>query len=224
MNSYDCVLVGVIKTWQDFRLVRDKQWYRIPQAQMPRGVKDDYLAFFLSGRDFKKQSGSIPYFARNRGYELHKRKDLIPAEPNHDRAENIYYKVQLGELQTKKLPIVNASKRRFAFIRTTWDRFNEARTIADLYSTDDYFVDRIYHALQSPRLPVERYWDAERPQTDHGAQLRIMCQTGEVIASPQQGEGTVYMNPDDEEDAILAKIRKAIADNDGPVMNSLSLD
>ena len=224
MYPEDRVLVGVVNTWRDFRFVRDRQWYRIPQHQMPRGIDDEYIAFFLSGSAFKNQSGSIAYFARRGGVELAYRRDLILWEPNHERADNVYYRVALGELQPKLPPITNPTKRPITFIRTTWDRFVKAKQIPDLYSTADYFVDRIYHALRSPQMSMDRFWDAERHQRGYAPQLRIMCQRGEVVASTEREPGAIYMDMAEDDDVILSKIRAAIAANDGPVMLNLPID
>lgn len=224
MYPEDRVLVGVINTKRDLKFARDAHWYRIPQGRMPRGISDEYLAFFLSGRVFKAQSGSIPYFARRQGVELARRKDLIPAQANHARAEDVYYKVNLGEMRQKSPPITNPTKRPVVFIHTTWDRFIKAEKIADLYSTADYFVDRIYHALQNRHTPVRRFWEAEREQTGLAPQVRILCQRGEVVASTEPEPGDIYLDRNRDEGEILRAIRAAIAANDGPVMTNLPMD
>ena len=85
------------------------------------------MLYFLSGKTFKEQSGGIAYFARLHGFELARRKDLLPNEEK--RADEIYYKIQFKQLIEKDPPIVNASKRSISFIRTTWDRFVSAKTL-----------------------------------------------------------------------------------------------
>src|SRR5690606_40228959 len=88
---------------------------------------------------------------------------------------------QLGELRPKVPPILNPTKRRVAFIFTTWDRFCAARTLADLYSEADQFVDRVFHALRQSGLKPERIWEASR-RGHAGAELRLACQSGMVVA------------------------------------------
>ena len=41
---------------------------------------------------------SIRWYAQVRGHELVTRRDLLPDEPDHPRAEQRYYKLQLGKL------------------------------------------------------------------------------------------------------------------------------
>lgn len=220
----DRVLVGVINRKRDLITLLNEHWYRIPQGRMPRGIQAEYMAFFLSGKVFKERSGGIHYFARRTGLELHYRRDLLPAEADHPRADQVYYQVQVGDVREKQPPILNPTRRPVSFIYTTWDRFASARQISDLYSTADYYVDRIYHALRSRGVPSDRYWEAERRETGQPPQLRILCQNGTVIASTEQQENAIFLDVEAEEDAILSKIRAEITSKGGPVMINLPLD
>ena len=147
MYADDRVLVGVVRRKKDFQIARQQKWYRIPQRQLPRGLNAEYLALFLSGKPFRERSGTIAYFARVTGMELARRRDLLPDETQ--RAGEIYYKVQFRELIPRDPPIANLPARSISFIRTTWDRFISAETVADLYSRADFYVDRVYHALRA---------------------------------------------------------------------------
>lgn len=224
MFPEDRVLVGVIKRKRDLNTARNAHWYRIPQNQMPRGIHAEYVAFFLSGKVFKEQSGGIHYFAHRAGLELAYRRDLLPDEPNHPRANQAYYKIQLDELVEKVPPVLNPSRRPISFIYTTWDRFVHAQEIKDLYSQADYFVDRIYHALHNRGIYASRMWDAEARVIGEAPQLRILCENGTVIASTQPGEGMFYMDDSQQEDSILAGIRAEIARQGGPVTINLPME
>lgn len=132
MYPEDRVLVGVINRRRDLIYARDEHWYRIPFARMKRGIDAEYIAFFLS-RAFKEHNGSICYYAERRGVELAYRRDLIPSEPDHPRANDVYYRVALGPLQEKLPPARNTNRHVISFIHTTWDRFCSARSISELY-------------------------------------------------------------------------------------------
>ncbi|MCY3779509.1 MAG: hypothetical protein OXG78_04290 [Chloroflexi bacterium] len=147
MYADDRVLIGVLRRKKDFQIACRQNWYRIPQRQLPRGLNAEYIALFLSGSPFGARSGTIAYFARITGLELARRRDLLPNEDR--RADEIYYKVQFRELIQRDPPIANLPARSISFIRTTWDRFIGAETISDLYSSADYYVDRVYHALRA---------------------------------------------------------------------------
>lgn len=221
----DRVLVGAITRKKDLINARDAGWYRVPQARLPRGVHAEYLAFFLNRRVSGESQSGIYYYARPSGVELVYRRDLLPDEANHPRAGEVYYKVQLRDWKPKNPPILNPSKRTFAFIYTTWDRFVHARQIKDLYSDADYFVDRIYHALRNDGYTMERTWDAERRYTGFGAQLRILCQQGVVVGSTDAlNDEDIFLDQAAREDALLAQIRMQVAQKGGPVMISIPVD
>jgi hypothetical protein len=221
MFPEDRVLVGVINRKRDLTTAQREGWYRIPRDRMPRGVNAEYVAFFLS-RAFKEQNGGIYYFAERRGLELAYRKDLLPKEVDHPRANEVYYKIQLGDLIEKAPPVLNATRRTITFVYTTWDRFVQARQIGDLYSQDDYFVDRIYHALRDNGVHAERTWQAE--YRGRAPQLRILCEKGTVNASTAEGEGQVYLDRNQTEDKLLAKILAEIASHDGPVLLPIPME
>jgi hypothetical protein len=225
MYPDDRVLVGAVTRKKDLKLARDRGWYRIPQAKMPRGVHSEYLAFFLNSLVAGKPDSGIYYFAEPAGVELAYRRDLLPDEADHPRANDVYYQVQLRNWHEKSPPVLNPTRRSVAFIYTTWDRFVRASEIKDLYSDADYFVDRIYHALRSDGLTgLERYWDAERKQTGVGAQIRVLCERGSFIASSEPFVGDIFLEDGAAEDAILAKIRAEIAKRGGPLMINIPID
>ncbi len=222
MLPEDSVLVGVINRKRDFTFARDQHWYRIPQARMPRGVTADYIAFFTSGKSFGARSGGIHYYAKNVGLELHYRHELIPDQPDHPRANETYYRVALGDLQRKEPPVTNPTNRPISFIYTTWDRFIGAETIADLFNPDDYYVDRIYYALQRRGLKADRSWSAERKSDQLAPGLHILCDNGtSVVASTRADGGVYFMDQAQDDDTILQAILAQIASNGGPATLSI---
>lgn len=221
MFAEDRVLVGVINRKRDLDTVLGEHWYRIPQKHMKRGVNAEYVAFFLS-KAFGERNGGIHYFAERKGVELVYRRDLLPKEPNHPRANEPYYKIQLGTIHPKVPPVLNPSHRSLSFIYTTWDRFVNATQIKDLYSTEDYFVDRIYHALRSAGIAPERSWTAEYRNAP--ARLRILCENGSVVASTQPEDGSMYLDNKHHEDELLAAIFAEIAKHGGPLMINIPFE
>jgi hypothetical protein len=227
------VLIGVINRKKDFIALRDQHWYRIPEGKAPKGLYAEVFAFFLSGSPFKEQSGGIHYYAYRRGMELVTRRDLFPDEADHPRADNRYHKIQLSPLQQKTPPILNRPRPyRFAFIYTTWDRFQSAIHIRDLYSQNDYFVDRIFHALRQGGIQPQRSWEAAYPSG--GASLRILCEYGEVVAGTNPDDDDAefiylradqYMsNPDAEIKHAIERIREQIKRHGGPRMVDIPVE
>jgi len=122
----------------------------------------------------------VHYYARCLGHELARRRDLLPDEPDHPRADKIYYKLQLGPMIKREPPIPSRRWRRVTFIHTTWDRFEAAEELNDLYAEGDEFVDRVYHALRDAGLPTERYYPVREANAVYVASLAVPCREGVV--------------------------------------------
>jgi hypothetical protein len=141
MYPEDTVLVVYVPRPEDFERIRQEGWYRIPQRHAPKTFLATYFAFYF-GRHFGEEKWAIHYYARRLGHELVSRRVLLPQEPDHPRADELYYKVQLGPLQSLKRPIPSLRWRRITFIQTTWDRFQDAREINDLLVEGGSYVER----------------------------------------------------------------------------------
>ena len=109
------------------------------------------------------------------------------------------------------------SKRTITFVHTTWDRFISAKTITDLYSKADYYVDRIYHALRNRDVRATPFWSTDYRDTGYPAQIRVICDNGkELVVSSEPKSGEMNLLDDAPEDEILQAILDRIARNDGP--------
>ena len=179
MHPEDRVLVAVMTSPQDLIFARDEGWYRIPERHAPKGIHADYVAFYF-GRAFAKKKWAIHYYCRNLGHELVLRRDLLPDEPDHPRAGERYYKVQLGPLEELDRPIISLHWRRVSFIHTTWDRFTDAEEINDLLLEGDPYVDRLFYALREVGLYPEHKGQVEEQGVAYQADLVIPCNEGVV--------------------------------------------
>lgn len=100
----DRVLVAIMNNAQDWQRVQTEGWYRLPAKHAPEGTPHfDWLAFYFT-RAFGSDKWAIHYYARIEGHELLPRRDLLPAEPDHKRAGDWYYKLQIGPIQHKLPP------------------------------------------------------------------------------------------------------------------------
>lgn len=147
MYPEDRVLVGVVNRKRDLRAALEDHWYRVPVDRFQRPFDFEVMGLFLA-RAFGERNGGVHYYARVLGVELARRRDLLPDESDHPRADRLYLKIALGQLAEKTPPIMNRRGRRLSFILTTWDRFQAADSITDLYRTGPPFVDRIFYALR----------------------------------------------------------------------------
>jgi hypothetical protein len=185
MYPEDRVLVALVPGPRDFKTIVEESWYRIPQIYAPKGLYAEYLAFYF-GRLFGAEKWAIHYFARNLGHELVTRRTLFPDEGDHPRADHLYYKIQLGDLQQLAEPIISLRWRRVTFIHTTWDRFQVARELNDLFVDGGEFVDRLYATLKERGVQAERGYEVHEPAPGYRAALVVPCRNGRVELHPNQ--------------------------------------
>ncbi len=182
MYPDDRVLVAVMNRPQDFEIARDRGWYRVPEKKAGRGAFFEYVAFYFTTA-FPEQKWAIHYYARNLGHELLTRRDLLPGERDHPRAGERYYKLQLGPLQKREPPISSLRWRRVTFIYTTWDRFQAAEEINDLYAEGGEFVDRLYHALRESGLGPERCYPVREAGVEYVVDLAVPCRDDVLVVN-----------------------------------------
>jgi hypothetical protein len=146
------VLVAVVNNREDLRRAASEGWYRIPQRRAPRRIGADYLAFYQTGafRDLP-EAHTVTYYAPIRRYQLLTRAELLPDEANHPRADDYYFRIEIGPLMRLDQPIPAARVRRLTFIHTTLEQLLSAQDVTELYNKEDLF-DRLWQALQSNRL------------------------------------------------------------------------
>jgi hypothetical protein len=179
MYPEDRVLVAYVPRPSDFDIIRRESWYRIPQRFAPKGLHAEVIAFYF-GSKFGEEKWAIHYYARATGHELARRRDLLPDEPDHPRAGDIYYKVQLGPLQKLAQPIVSLRWRRVTFIHTTWDRFQDATEINDLFIEGGPYVDRLYATLKERGIHAERDYRVAEEGPEYVVALSVPTRDGRV--------------------------------------------
>ena len=146
-DRYTAVLIGVLKTPLELRRAQEEGWYRIPVSGLPpRGSTARYIAFYQPA-SFGAEGGVVRYFAAIRTWEMLRRRDMLPEEPNHPRADALYYRLQLDTLQRLSPPIRCGRWRRFAFIVTHWERLQQARELRDLLH-GSLWQERLWGALR----------------------------------------------------------------------------
>jgi hypothetical protein len=132
-GSGERVLVAVVNNARDLEIARTRHWYRIPVNRAPKQVGADYLAFYLTGRFPPEQRHRVTYYAPIRAYRLARRVVLLPDEADHPRAQESYFKIEIGLLRELAQPVVSDKLRRITFISTTMAQLLNAREIRELW-------------------------------------------------------------------------------------------
>lgn len=126
------ILVAVVTEPRDLEIARLLGWYRIPLRHAPKVVSVDYLAFYQTGGFGAAHRWQVEMIAPVRGHEMATRAELLRDEPDHPRAQEEYYKIQLGPLQPLPYPIPAGNWRRITFLYSTGDLLANAHSLSDL--------------------------------------------------------------------------------------------
>lgn len=193
----DRVLVAIMNNRGDFKIARDQGWYRIPQEHAPESTTEAVVLAFYFTKAFGDEKWAIHWYAPVRGHELVRRRDLLPHEADHPRAEDPYYKLQIGPLTKLEQPIPSLRWRRVTFIESTWDRFMAAEEINDLYASG---ADGLYVTLKEQDLHPEREFVLHEGGVEYVVDMAIPCREGTVsIAVTDRSAPTDALhNPDPE--------------------------
>jgi hypothetical protein len=159
----DLILVCVLPGPRDLEIARLLGWYRIPFRTAPKVVAVDALAFYQPGA-FGESAGRIEYLARVRGYELTTRAELLRDEPDHPRAGEEYFKLQLGPLEKLPRPIIAEKWKRLTFLYTTGEYILKAQTLNDLVVQSDE-RQLLWQSLRE-RAANEQAYKADLPEAD----------------------------------------------------------
>ncbi|MCY4079775.1 MAG: hypothetical protein OXF54_06000 [Caldilineaceae bacterium] len=146
------VLVAVVNNQADLRRAASEGWYRIPQRRAPRRVGADYLAFYQTGAfGSEAEARTVSYYAAIRRYQLLSRAELLPDEADHARAEEYYFRIEIGPLMRLAQPVPATTFRRLTFIHTTLERLLNAKDVTELKLEGEPF-QTLWSALRASRL------------------------------------------------------------------------
>ena len=131
------ILVAVMPSPRDMEIARVLGWYRIPYRFAPKIVYVDYLAFYQPAAFGTGHQHCIEVIAPVRGVELTTRREIFRDEPYHPRADEEYFKIQIGSLMSLRQPIQAGKWKRITFLYTTGERLLSARIINELVVQDE---------------------------------------------------------------------------------------
>jgi hypothetical protein len=182
VNPTDLVLVAILKDKRDLEIARMLGWYRIPLKSAPKTVAVDYLAFYQTAK-FGDDKWAINYVAPVRGHELTTRAQLLRTQPDHPRAQEPYYKLQLGPLERLACSVPSRAWRRITFLYTTGEHLLQAEELNDLI-VQSAERERLWKALRERGLQPERQYEREAGGELDLALLCALGNLGIVLAEP----------------------------------------
>ena len=149
----------------------------------------DYLALYQTGK-FGEDKWAINYIAPVRGHELTTRAQLLRTQPNHPRADEPYFKIQIGPLERLEQPIPSRAWRRLTFLYTTGEHLLRAQELNDLIVQSEE-RERLWKALRERGLQPERQYERE---LGGEIDLAVLCALGKL--------GIMLNEPEDKPRAI----------------------
>lgn len=192
MHPTDLVLIAIMPSPRDLEIARVLGWYRIPYIKAPKTVSVDRIAFYQTA-SFGDEKWAINYTAPVLGHELLTRAELIRTEPDHPRAKDQYFKIQIGPLERLERPIPSLRWRRLTFFYTTGERLMSAAEINDLIVDSDE-RELLWPALKERGLkPEAKYEVGQGVQVD----FAILCALGNLGILFQNNQLATRPVPDD---------------------------
>ena len=163
LSNTDLVLVCLMPSPRDLEIARLLGWYRIPLRTAPKVIAVDYLAFYQPG-SFGERAGQIEFIAGVRGHELTTRAELLRDETDHPRANEEYFKVQLGGLEKLPAPITTDKWKRLTFLYSTGEYLLNAKTLNDLVVEGEE-REYLWKSLRE-RAAADQDYHADLPEVD----------------------------------------------------------
>jgi len=179
-------LVAVLNNQRDFEIARQHGWYRIPVKRVPRRLGAEYLAFYQT-QAFGEERWAVNHYAPVRRIHLVQRRNLLPQEGSHSRANDWYYKIAIGPLQRLPHPIPSRRLRRIVFIPTTLARLLSAKEINDLWLGSEE-EERLWEAFKQNEIAVERRVFAREAHEPPGTEPRDEAYLIDFAAPCRQGK------------------------------------
>jgi len=172
------VLVAVIRRKKDLEIALKKCWYRMPLKSAPK-KKADFLAFYQT-RVFGKSGKSINYYARIKGSSLVLRRQLLPEEGDHPRADDVYCKLDLNPLKMVPRRIENRTRRRISFGFTTLEKLLKTNEVSQLFSIIP--IEEIMRKVIEANgiKAAHEYCLMEKGRCRYRLDFAVFCQKGKI--------------------------------------------
>lgn len=150
----------------------------MPVRTAPKEWPPRVIAFYQT-RVFEDEAYAVNYYGHVRDIREVGRRDLFPDEAPNTKSGKRYYQVFLEKLEKLPIPIISLRWRRIVFIPTTWDLFQQAEEINDLYNTSP-LEDKLWQRLKEEKLQAERQLRMTLERAMYLLDFAMFCQEGKI--------------------------------------------
>ncbi len=172
------LLVAILKEKSDFAILQEQGWYRIPVDHRPKRWPPRWLAFYQP-KAFGEDAYCVRYFGEVDDIRVVRRCELFPNEIASQKSERSYYRITLKSLEERRQPIPSLLPRRLVFIPTTWEKFDRAEQINDLFD-DSPLEDRLWTELKRQQIRAERQWAVQVRRRYYQLDFALFCRDGQI--------------------------------------------
>ena len=171
-------LIAVLKDPRDLKIATQDHWYRIPVKKAPRS-NFTHIAFYQPAC-FKPDGKRIEYYAEVTDCATGRRIDILPDEPEHPAATQLYLKYTLGPLTKLPVAILNTSASRISFGYATLKRLAQAVNILGIFNV--FPVENMMcAALKSSGISFFREHNIMRDRkVKYRLDFALLCKNGKL--------------------------------------------
>lgn len=174
------LLVALLPRKTALETLQNASWYHIPVDTAPKRWPPKVMAFYQGKVFGKEEEYKIRHFGEVERIDIVPRRELFPDdEKNQGKADNLYYRIQLKRLQERYVPIVSYRPRRLVFIPTTWEKFDTASQINDLFDTSP-LEDWLWKGLKYINVLAERQWGIVVQNKNYYLDFAVFCKDGKL--------------------------------------------
>jgi len=170
------VLIAWLPNRGDLAILQKQKWYRIPVTNKPKAWTQKYLAFYQP-KAFGEDAYKIRYFGSVVGSDIVKRREIFPNELEWAESKKEYFRFYLDEVREREQPIPSLRPRRTPFFTTTWEKFQYAEQINDLFD-DSPLEDLLWGQLKKLEIKAERQWLLPVEKRNYYLDFAVFCNKG----------------------------------------------
>jgi len=172
-------LVCLVKSKNDFSILKDQLWYRIPVKSFKHDIRRfKYLAFYFPAV-FNEEKYSVRYYGKVKRVTKVRRKSLFPDEPRNYKSDVLYYRLQLQDLNKLPVPVASKFPRKVVFIITTYNKLLKAGELNDLYHTSP-LEDKLWYEFKKRSILAERQFPVYSFNRTYFIDFALFCRNANI--------------------------------------------
>ena len=174
------LLVALLPNKSALDRLKNEGWYHMPVETAPKQWQPKMLAFYQGKVFGNEEAYKIRHFGEVKKIDILPRKELFPDdERNPNKADRLYYRIELKILQERYPAIVSYRPRRLVFIPTTMKKFEIADQINDLFDGSP-LEDKLWKVLKSIKILAERQWKIVVQNQNYYLDFAVFCNQGKL--------------------------------------------